>query len=646
MPNTYALIVGVSEPKSDSGLGKLPAVINDIYNVENYCKYALSPFRIKVLSNKIATLKNILIEFDNIFNNCTKDDFVFIYFSGHGDANRFGAFFLPYFYRKGTAVNEYNAVAISSILQRAQAVKPDKLFIFLDICDSGSAINESIGKLEMGSNIAIYCSSYAHQPSRTSGKVGLSLATYCFLQSLCSESQISDELPINEIFVKTDQLIAKEAISGRFYQKPSHYYYSKSSFSLPTILRHESNLGFFCTRDIFHSIAENNVFEFKQYIKDNANLNTQDTSGNYPLHAAAQSNDLVLLKLAIEHGATIDIANRFGQTALHIATSCNNLKCARYLIKNGADVEAKDNGGNIPLISAIIHDNCHLLQVVINSNEFSNYCKQTTNNILHLSCLSCSPANFLTIISMFANDIVSNYAFDMLNSLVNNEKANETICVFLTYLSEQDIKIKEYSHLWLDGNLCGWLSRQHIDYINQCVDLCNPMVFVDVFLYGLILSAISDNRLDLINKLKSYVDMLSSAEVMSLLSESLREGKIDFIEAILSEKNCIFCYDYNLNTLLHHHSLLTWPTTSIQYLLKNGLDINQKNIYGQTPLHLVFDTNNCPIYGYKELETFKYLLDCGADIYSKDRFNLTPILLAEQNRQYSNFYKICIEKSN
>lgn len=84
-----------------------------------------------------------------------------------------------------------------------------------------------------------------------------------------------------------------------------------------------------------------------------ASLETRDSNGCTPLHAAVDSKriDIVTLLLNSEAHLKADLEARddAGQTALHHAIYQNDVTIARLLLKNGAYIGSVTNGGAMPL---------------------------------------------------------------------------------------------------------------------------------------------------------------------------------------------------------------------------------------------------------------------------------------------------------
>ncbi|WP_406832882.1 MULTISPECIES: RHS repeat-associated core domain-containing protein [unclassified Wolbachia] len=66
-----------------------------------------------------------------------------------------------------------------------------------------------------------------------------------------------------------------------------------------------------------------------------------------PLHLAASSGKLDVVKYLVDKGADVKVKDNYGETSLH--SSSGKLDVVKYLVDKGADVNAKDNNGKTPL---------------------------------------------------------------------------------------------------------------------------------------------------------------------------------------------------------------------------------------------------------------------------------------------------------
>ena len=84
----------------------------------------------------------------------------------------------------------------------------------------------------------------------------------------------------------------------------------------------------------------------------------------------------------------------------------------------------------------------------------------------------------------------------------------------------------------------------------------------------------------------------------------------------------------------------------IQMLISQGYNINEKNVFGQTPLHGVFfDTAENSINPSMTIKVLEFLIDKGADINIVDKRNWSPLLYAiGANYTHESIYLINIPK--
>lgn len=85
-------------------------------------------------------------------------------------------------------------------------------------------------------------------------------------------------------------------------------------------------------------------------------LTLQDTHGKnwIPLHWAAKSDNLAMIKLLLDRGAEVDTRDHLGRTSLHLG-SWFGPDVVRFLLENGADTSARDINGYTPLHTAVRH---------------------------------------------------------------------------------------------------------------------------------------------------------------------------------------------------------------------------------------------------------------------------------------------------
>ena len=138
------LIVGIAAYQN---IGQLPAVVlkdaNDVASVltaPHYCGY--HPENVKVLLDNEATLSNICNALEQLSQESQEEDFVFIYFSGHGglfaNHSEFSAL-LPVDFSSNSSEPSY--LSDSEFSDALKKIRARRIVVILDACHSGGAVS-------------------------------------------------------------------------------------------------------------------------------------------------------------------------------------------------------------------------------------------------------------------------------------------------------------------------------------------------------------------------------------------------------------------------------------------------------------------------------------------------------------------------
>ena len=83
------------------------------------------------------------------------------------------------------------------------------------------------------------------------------------------------------------------------------------------------------------------------------NARSSNAMRNTPIHAAAATRSLEVVRVLAEHHADVSARQHGGWTALHAAAQNGDLDMARLLIALGADVQARAENNQGPLDMAL-----------------------------------------------------------------------------------------------------------------------------------------------------------------------------------------------------------------------------------------------------------------------------------------------------
>jgi len=146
--------------------------------------------------------------------------------------------------------------------------------------------------------------------------------------------------------------------------------------------------------------------------------------------------------------------------------------------------------------------------------------------------------------------------------------------------------------------------------------------------YGQLLQAVVDQNLKTVtllieqgnaNTKPTIEDIYKYSQYESPFHYAAAAGSIAILRALLKAKDADLNQqgDYHCRPL---HKAIGHPRT-VQFLVKNGADVNVQTAFGETPLHRAISTG--------QIETAKYLVDKGANPLLSDSLTGSPLQMAE-----------------
>ncbi len=103
----------------------------------------------------------------------------------------------------------------------------------------------------------------------------------------------------------------------------------------------------------------------KQLSNKGINLDSQDGRGYTPLHHAAMSDNIEIVKILKENGAGLNSQDFFDMTPLYTAATYRHLGIVKLLIEYGADVNIPDDQGVTLLHNAVKYANIELIELLL-----------------------------------------------------------------------------------------------------------------------------------------------------------------------------------------------------------------------------------------------------------------------------------------
>jgi tetratricopeptide (TPR) repeat protein len=140
MAKKYSLVMGIENYPGISGQTKVSYAINDAKSMAEYARKA--GFHLidgKPLLDGEATYKKVIEKLRYLFHIAEADDFILLYFAGHGFYSEDGGYLIPFDYQKENAIDESSCISFDSIDKRYKNKKTRYFIFFLDTCHSGYA---------------------------------------------------------------------------------------------------------------------------------------------------------------------------------------------------------------------------------------------------------------------------------------------------------------------------------------------------------------------------------------------------------------------------------------------------------------------------------------------------------------------------
>jgi len=140
MLKKYALIIGIENYPDTSGLSNVSYAINDAWEMADYARQAgFHLINGKPLLDEEASYGQVIRQLRFLFYYTKPEDFIFLYYAGHGYYSEDGGYLIPFDYPKEHDIDEHCSISFDSINRRFKNKKTKRFLFFLDTCHSGFA---------------------------------------------------------------------------------------------------------------------------------------------------------------------------------------------------------------------------------------------------------------------------------------------------------------------------------------------------------------------------------------------------------------------------------------------------------------------------------------------------------------------------
>ena len=367
----------------------------------------------------------------------------------------------------------------------------------------------------------------------------------------------------------------------------------------------------------------------KMLIQNGADIQASNSNGLTVIHFASRnSNQEVVEFLLKSNKISVNAADNLNKTPLMYACyDGGRLDNIKMLIQNGADIQARDSNGSTVLHFASALSNQEVVEFLLKSNEIS------VNAINHFSqtplIYACYDGGRLDNIKM----LIQNGA-DIQASSSNGS----TVLHFASCDSNQEVVEFLLKSNKISVNATDNLNRTPL--MHACFDggrLDNIKMLIQ---NGADIQASNSNGLTVIhfasrNSNQEVVEFLLKSDKISVnAADNLNRtplmyaccdgGRLDNIKILIQNGADIQARDNNGSTVLHFASASSNQEV-VEFLLKlNKISVNATNHFNQTPLmHACIDGGR--------LDNIKMLLKNGANIQARDYYGSTVLHIASRN---------------
>lgn len=117
---------------------------------------------------------------------------------------------------------------------------------------------------------------------------------------------------------------------------------------------------------LIHNISESGNIEFMRYLLSlGANIDLRHGYGETPLHKACRAGNIKMFKFLVESGANVKLCNSGGEGVFSLIDDTEKIEFLEYMKGRGLDILGKDNSGKSALFTALYSKNEKLVKYLI-----------------------------------------------------------------------------------------------------------------------------------------------------------------------------------------------------------------------------------------------------------------------------------------
>ena len=341
---------------------------------------------------------------------------------------------------------------------------------------------------------------------------------------------------------------------------------------------------------VHNAAQEGNLDVLKLLKESGANIHAQtETGDNVIMSASLGTGDCDTVKWLIEQRVDVNQCDKTGYTAVHCAAQKGNLDVLKLLKESGANIHAQtESGDNVIMLASPGTGDCDTVKWLIEQGVDVNHCNKTGYTAVHCAAQEGN----LDVLKLLKESGAN---------IHEQSKRGENSIMLASFGTGNCDTVK-------------WMIEQGIDMSHCCKNGCTAVHFAAV-----------GGNLDILKRLKTIASNIKNKKNDGvMLSTSIGSDNFD-----------LKCVDKAGNNVLMFSTCDRGEIELVQWLLKEGLDINYSNADQITAFH-------CAAH-YDKLVVLKELHKKGADINAQDNYHRNALHFAVLGKSSIETIKWLIE---
>ena len=324
---------------------------------------------------------------------------------------------------------------------------------------------------------------------------------------------------------------------------------------------------------------------------------------------AASNGSLSTVKTKLEYlYADVNALNRDGVSALHYAAYQGNVEMAQLLFEYGADVNRANTSGDLPLETAMRHRNYKVVKLMLDKGVNRKSATQALwrlalDNEYIVDQYSKPPVALLIKEELTAKLVA--LGADVNKSISAAVFSDNLEMLALLIANGADVNYKDK-----DGK-CPIFQAHTARAVDFLVANGADVDCKDKIGYTALFRVSREEAAQAMLKHGADINAISNRGSVPILTNT-QVG--DFF---IKHGANIYIKDDTNGTLLHHPSIVK-TKEACYFLIKKGLDVNTKNIYGNTPILVAMSD-------YTSIDFIKCFLDNGANVNMQNNKGQTAL---------------------